>query len=145
VLNVGVVGLRYWGSNFLRVLVDMEATRVSRICDLNATRMAQFARRYPRSRAHRPLTRPDGGRLPRRDRPGEARLHALRPGVAKPGRDGKHTFVQNPLAPSSEQVQALLDAAATSNVVLMTGQTFLYSPPLKQGARVPLSSLVTRS
>ena len=40
-LNVGVVGLGYWGPNLLRVLVEMEATRVSRICDLDATRLAQ--------------------------------------------------------------------------------------------------------
>jgi predicted dehydrogenase len=130
VLNVGVVGLGYWGPNLLRVLVDMEATRVSRICDLDATRLAQFARRYPGAE---PTVRFD-------DLMEDDSLDAIV--LATPVYThfdlasqslaaGKHTFVEKPLAPSSEQVQALLDASAAANVVLMTGQTFLYSPPVR--------------
>ena len=130
VLNVGVVGLGYWGPNLLRVLVDMEATRVSRICDLDATRLAQFARRYPGAeptvRFH-DLMEDDSLDAIVLATPVYTHFDLASQSLAA----GKHTFVEKPLAPSSEQVQALLDAAAAANIVLMTGQTFLYSPPVR--------------
>ena len=121
-LNVGVVGLGYWGPNLLRVLVDMEATRVSRICDLDAKRLAQFAR--PVSRGRSPPSDFD-------DLLEDDALDAIV--IATPvfthfelaSRSlaaGKHTFVEKPLAPSSERgADAARDAAAAADVVLMCG------------------------
>jgi predicted dehydrogenase len=129
-LNVGVVGLGYWGPNLLRVLVDMEATRVSRICDLDAARLAQFARRYPGAEASvcfDDLLEDDSLDAIVLATPVHTHFDLASRSLAA----GKHTFVEKPLAPSSEQVQTLLEAAEAVNVVLMTGQTFLYSPPVR--------------
>jgi predicted dehydrogenase len=129
-LNVGVVGLGYWGPNLLRVLVDMEGARVSRICDLDATRLAEFARRYPTADATACFD----------DLLADDSLDAIvlatpvntHYGLASRSLStGKHTFVEKPLAPSSEQAQALVDIAAENDAVLMTGQTFLYSPAVR--------------
>ena len=130
VLNVGLVGLGYWGPNLLRVLMDMEATRVSRICDLDATRLAQFARRYPGAEptvCFHDLLEDDSLDAIVLATPVYTHFDLASRSLAA----GKHTFVEKPLAPSSEQVQTLLDAAAAADVVLMTGQTFLYSPPVR--------------
>jgi predicted dehydrogenase len=43
---------------------------------------------------------------------------------------GKHTFIEKPLAASSEQALDLIDRAERANRVLMPGHTFLYSPPV---------------
>jgi predicted dehydrogenase len=43
---------------------------------------------------------------------------------------GKHTFVEKPLAPSSAEAQDLLLLAASRQMALMCGHTFLYSPPV---------------
>jgi predicted dehydrogenase len=129
-LNVGVVGLGYWGPNLLRVLVDMQNVHVGHICDLDEDRVGQYARRYPSAR---PTTRFD-------DLLEDEALDAVV--LATPVYThfelasqsmaaGKHTFVEKPLAPSSEQSQALIDTAEENSLVLMTGQTFLYSPPVR--------------
>jgi predicted dehydrogenase len=41
---------------------------------------------------------------------------------------GKHVFVEKPLAHSSEQAEAMMEAASLQGLVLMPGHTFLYSP-----------------
>jgi predicted dehydrogenase len=43
---------------------------------------------------------------------------------------GKHTFVEKPLAASSDEVDELLRLAGDRGLVLMCGHTFLYSPPV---------------
>ena len=129
-LNVGLVGLGYWGPNLLRVLLDMEDINVSRICDLDSRRLGRFARRYPSAR---PTTRFE--ELVEDDAldaiviatPVYTHFELASCSIAA----GKHTFVEKPLAPSSEQVQALVDLASEQRVVLMAGQTFVYSPPVR--------------
>jgi predicted dehydrogenase len=44
---------------------------------------------------------------------------------------GKHTFVEKPLAPSTAEADALIALAARRDLALMSGLTFLYSPPVK--------------
>ena len=43
---------------------------------------------------------------------------------------GKHTFVEKPLAASSEEAAELVRLARRAGRVLMPGHTFLYSPPV---------------
>lgn len=45
---------------------------------------------------------------------------------------GKHTFVEKPMANSSEECEELIDIAQKKGVVLMAGHTFLYSPAVKK-------------
>jgi len=49
-LNVGVIGLGYWGPNLLRVLADDPAVEVRWICDRDPERLARFHRRHPLAR-----------------------------------------------------------------------------------------------
>jgi predicted dehydrogenase len=44
--------------------------------------------------------------------------------------NGKHVFVEKPLAGSAAEAQALRELAAANELVLMPGHTFLYSPPV---------------
>jgi predicted dehydrogenase len=44
---------------------------------------------------------------------------------------GKHTFVEKPLALSTDHADALIELAEREGVVLMSGLTFLYSPPVR--------------
>lgn len=45
---------------------------------------------------------------------------------------GKHTFVEKPLAASSEQCEELITLAKKQGLVLMVGHTFLHSPAVKK-------------
>jgi predicted dehydrogenase len=45
---------------------------------------------------------------------------------------GKHTFIEKPMASSSEQCAELVEIAKQKGLVLMVGHTFLYSPAVRK-------------
>jgi predicted dehydrogenase len=129
-LNVAVVGLGYWGPNLLRVLFELDNVDVGYICDLDADRLARFAKRYPSAHATRDLDRVLA------DRDVDAVV------IATPVfshfnlasrclRAGKHVFVEKPLASSSAEANELLELADETDRVIMCGHTFLYSPAVR--------------
>ena len=130
-LRAAVVGLGYWGPSLLRVLADLEDVEVAWICDLDDDRVRRFLRRYPSVRG---TTRLD-------DVLDDASVDAVF--VATPVythydiasrslRAGKHTFVEKPLAPSSGEVDDLIELADAGELLVMCGHTFVYSPPVRR-------------
>ncbi|HYV16560.1 MAG TPA: Gfo/Idh/MocA family oxidoreductase [Conexibacter sp.] len=129
-LGVAVVGLGYWGPNLLRVLAELPDVEVRWMCDLDPTRLERFSRRYPAVRTTRSLD----------DVLADDGVHAV--AIATPVwthfdlasrclEAGRHTFVEKPLAPSSEEADGLLMAAEDRGLALMCGHTFLYSPAVR--------------
>jgi predicted dehydrogenase len=134
-LNVGVIGLGYWGPNLLRVLADDTAVDVSWICDRDRERLTRFHRRYP---ATRPTARvedvledPDVEAVVIAT-PVFTHFDLASASLAA----AKHTFVEKPLAPSHALADELIDRAAHAQRVLMCGHTFLYSPPVRAVKRL---------
>ena len=128
-LRVGLVGLGNWGPNRLRVLVENEAVDLAYMCDLDTEILARFSRRYPNVT---PTTRFE-------ELLEDPELDAVV--IATPVfshfdfasqsmEAGKHTFVEKPLAASTEQAEELIALARSHSVVLRCGHTFLYSPPV---------------
>jgi predicted dehydrogenase len=126
---MGIVGLGYWGPNLMRVLAEVPDVEVTHVCDLDEQRLRQVAHRYP---AVRPTTC-------YADLLEDPELDAVL--IATPVfthfqlasaalRAGKHTFVEKPLAPSSSEADELIELAEESDLRLMCGHTFLYSPPV---------------
>jgi predicted dehydrogenase len=134
-ISVGVVGLGYWGPNLLRGLLELPDMDVAYICDKDEERLSALSRRHP-------------GAAPTasyEDLLGDERLDAIL--IATPVfthfelaaaslRAGKHTFVEKPLAPSTAQATQLIGLAAERDLRLMCGQTFLYSPPVREVKRL---------
>lgn len=129
-LQIGVVGLGYWGPNLLRALVEVEDANVKYLCDVDAERLERYARRYP---AVTPTAYVD-------DILNDPEIDAVI--IATPVfthydlamrslTAGKHTFVEKPLAPSVGEAEELIAAAAERGLLLMCGLTFLYSPPVQ--------------
>jgi predicted dehydrogenase len=105
------------------------------ICDLDEQRLASFSRRYP---AAAPTSR-------YQDLLDDPEVAAIL--IATPVfthfelalaalQAGKHTFVEKPLAPSAADAGELIALARERNLRLMCGQTFLYSPPVKEVKRL---------
>jgi predicted dehydrogenase len=129
-LEVGVVGLGYWGPNLLRALAEMPSVRLRWLCDLDEQLLDKFGRRYPS-----PSRTTEVERLlddPELDAVVLATPVYTHFDLASRALDaGKHTFVEKPLAPSSELATELLTRAEARGRVLMCGHTFLYSPPVR--------------
>jgi predicted dehydrogenase len=117
------------------VLVEHADVDVRWICDLDPLRLAHMGRRYPAIRATADLD------AVLEDPEVNAVLlatpvfthHEL---ASRCLQAGKHTFVEKPLAPSSELAQELIALATERGLVLMCGHTFLYSPPVRAVRRL---------
>jgi predicted dehydrogenase len=128
-VRISVVGLGYWGPNLLRNLVETEAAEVVRICDTRPERLLPFARRYPAiasSTRYADVLADEDVEAVVIATPVQTHYHL----AASALEEGKHVFVEKPLAASSEEARGLVDLAEEMERVLMPGHTFLYSPPV---------------
>jgi predicted dehydrogenase len=135
VLNLGVIGLGYWGPNLLRVLADDPTVEITWICDRDPDRLARFHRRHP-------LAQTTAHMDPVLEDPGVDAVVIATPIcthydlAAASLSAGKHTFIEKPLAPSVAQADELIALADRVDRLLMCGHTFLYSPPVRAVRRM---------
>ena len=127
--GVGVVGLGYWGPNWVRNLHQSQAARRIVGCDLDQKRRTHVSQLYSdletTSRFEDLLN----------DDEIEGIVVATPVGthyaMAKRALDaGKSVLVEKPLATSSEEASDLVKTAREKNLVLMVGHTFEYSAPV---------------
>jgi predicted dehydrogenase len=134
-VGVAVVGLGGWGSNLLGVLGDNFDVQVRWICDLDTSRLAKFRHRHPSARVTTRLDRI-------LDDPGtDAVVFATPVGThydmaMRALAGGKHVFVQAPLATSAELADDLVILGHERSRIVMCGDTFLYSPPVRSVRRM---------
>jgi predicted dehydrogenase len=130
IVRVGVVGLGYWGPNLARNLVALPGVELAWCCDASEERRERLASAYRSTRfaAEIDLLLED----PELDAivlatpvPSHAQL-ARRVLAA-----GKHCFVEKPLAQSTPDAEAALDAARKANRVLMVGHLLEYHPGVR--------------
>lgn len=128
-VRIAVVGLGYWGPNLVRNLHEVAAAEVIAVCDMRQEALNAICRRYPSVET----TTSFDSLLENRS------IEAI--AIATPISShyelaaaaleaGKHVFVEKPLASSSEEALRLIELAQGSDLVLMPGHTFLYSPPV---------------
>jgi protoporphyrinogen oxidase/predicted dehydrogenase len=128
-VRIAVVGVGYWGPNLVRNLVESPRFEIAHVCDLRPGALEQIAGRYPGT--------PCTARFEDVLRDDDVEAVAIATPVsthyalaAAALEAGKHTFVEKPLAGSSDQVLELIESAEQRDLVLMPGHTFLYSPPV---------------
>ncbi len=134
-LAVGVVGLGYWGPNLLRGLMELPEVEVRYICDLDGERLATLGRRCPSATAtdrYEDLLLDDGLDAIVIATPVFTHFELAAAALDA----GKHTFVEKPFAPSTAQAGELMELADERDLRLMCGQTFLYSPPVREVKRL---------
>jgi predicted dehydrogenase len=129
-LKVGLVGLGYWGPNLQRVFSELPGVEVTWICDLDRDRLNRFRRRTPEARTtDRYEDLLEDGELDAIiiATPVDTHYELARQSIDA----GKHTYVEKPLASSSERADDLLLSAEKAGLALMCGHTFTYSPPVR--------------
>lgn len=126
-IGTAVVGYGYWGPNVVRNIIERPEFRLHALCELDEGRATVFSRRHPDVRVESQyeailndesidaicIATPPQTHY-------ELALAALEA--------GKHVLVEKPLAKHAEQARALIKRARDTNLVLMPGHTFVYSP-----------------
>lgn len=130
-LNVGVVGLGYWGPNLVRNLRSLPDCRVKTVCDLSEDRLRHIRSLYPEVAAETDFQRmiddPDIHAVVIAT---AVRLHF--PMAKASLLAGKHTLIEKPMAASTAQCEELVEIARQKGLTLMVGHTFLYSAPVRK-------------
>ena len=130
-LHVGVIGCGYWGPNLIRNFIQLKESDVSRVADLDESRLAHMKMLYPTVNTTTDY----------RELISDPEIHIV--AVATPVRShykmaseaisaGKHVFVEKPLAASVSEAEDLVAQAEAKNVKLMVGHTFLYTAAVKK-------------
>jgi predicted dehydrogenase len=127
-LKIGLIGLGYWGPNLARVLNQSLRCEFTACCDLDSGKIEKITRQYPNLRG---FTRVEDLLDSDVDAVVIATPISTHHELASQALQwGKHVFVEKPLADSSEKSKELVELAQTLDRTLMTGHTFVYSPPV---------------
>ena len=130
-IRIGVIGYGYWGPNLVRNFAEAKGSRMVRICDARAERLALAAKRYPGVQIGEDpseliratdvdavvIATPVSSHFP-------LALEALRA--------GKHVLVEKPLASTSAQALQLIDEAERRRLTLLVDHTFVYTGAVRQ-------------
>ncbi len=130
-VKIGVVGCGYWGPNLIRNLRQSPDCQLKVICDASESRLNHMRRLHP-----------DVATTTRyQELLDDAELDAIV--VATPVRFhyemakaalgvGKHVFVEKPIARTESEAEELVAIASRTDLLLMVGHTFLFSPAVRR-------------
>jgi predicted dehydrogenase len=135
VVNVGIVGLGYWGTNLLRTFTKTPGARVTDLCDLDTAALGKHADANPGVRTGSDfaalLARPDVDAVLLATPP--SRHHAMALAAL---RAGKHVWVEKPLALAATEGRELVEVAGAAGRILFVDETFLYDPLVREMKRL---------
>jgi predicted dehydrogenase len=130
-VQVGVVGLGYWGPNLARNFDRLPAAALRWICDGSEDARARWAPQFPSSRVSGDLD----------ELLADPELDAVAVATHVPSHAavairvleaGKHVFVEKPLAQSVAEAERVVAAAADARRTLMVGHLLEYHPGVEK-------------
>ncbi|HLK34399.1 MAG TPA: Gfo/Idh/MocA family oxidoreductase [Terriglobales bacterium] len=127
----GVIGYGYWGPNIVRNLHSLTGARLEAVCDINRLSLRRAAQDYPRLQ----LTQDAREVLcsPQIDAVAIVTPVWTHFALAKTAlQNGKHIFVEKPLATTSGQAEELVELAEKKHLKLMVDHTFLFTEAVKK-------------
>ncbi len=126
---IAVIGSGYWGKNLVRNFHQLGALKL--VCDKNDTVLEDFKKQYPNVDVCSAFT----DVLGRNDikgiaisTPAETHFNLAREALS----DGKHVFVEKPLALTVEEGQQLIKLAEQKQLILMVGHILHYHPAVNK-------------
>jgi predicted dehydrogenase len=126
-IRVGLIGFGRWGANLARCAAAHADYRLSAICDLSVERLQAAAHIHPGSRLEtdwRTLIADPGLDALLLATPAASHFRLGHAALCA----GKHVMVEKPIARTSQEVAALIEAAERRCLVLMTDHTYVFSP-----------------
>jgi len=134
-MRIGVIGTGYWGRNIVRNLQRQRDVDSLVVCDQNPQALGAIAAAFPTVE-----TIPETSKF--LADPDLAGVFVVTPPETHYEMGcrvldaGKHLYIEKPFVTRTEHAQDLVERAATGSLQLMSGHTFLYSPPVREVKRI---------
>jgi predicted dehydrogenase len=130
-ITVGVIGCGYWGPLLVRNFRGLPYCHLKAVCDADIARVKHVCALYPDlegvTASQQLITACDIDAVviatPVKSHYPLAKASLLA---------GKHTFIEKPIAASSQECEELIDIAQRQGLILMVDHTFLYSAPVRK-------------
>lgn len=130
-VSIGIVGLGYWGPNWLRNFAMLEGAELRWGCDLSKDRTTKFARQYPAVRFTQNID--DLLKDPSLDAIVIATPTSSHfPLALKALKAGKHVLIEKPMTSTIAEATKLLAAAKTAKKLILTDHTFAYTAAVQK-------------
>ncbi len=128
-IKIGLVGAGYWGKNLIRNIMESKEAALNIVCDIDKAKLTKVKKRYPGVKITTNYLNLVN------DKSIDAVVistnvnshHNL---AKKAIKNGKHVFVEKPMADTVERAEELVELVNKNKLTLMVGHTFLYSPPV---------------
>jgi predicted dehydrogenase len=130
-MNLAVIGCGYWGPNLIRNFIGLPDCRVKWVCDVDPKRLSHMKQLYPAVstvESLEPILEDKETEVVVIATP----VHLHYDLASRSLQAGKHTFIEKPMARTSEQCYELIRLAEAKKLTLMVGHTFIYSAPVRR-------------
>lgn len=137
-VSVGVVGLGYWGPNWLRNFASIEGCELSFGCDLSKDRLTKFARQYPATKftqSYKELLKKDGPEAIVIATPTSTHFPLAKAALEA----GKHVLVEKPMTGTTKEAEELVRIAKKAKKHLLVDHTFAYTGAVTRIAEIAAS------
>lgn len=124
-VNVAVVGVGYWGPNFVRIMDELADAKLVAVCDSDAKKFEKMGSLYPHVKFTTDLDSlvADGSIDAVVVATGSDTHYAISRRFLEAG---KHVLVEKPIALKSSDAEHLIELAAKKNRVLLVGHLLRY-------------------
>jgi predicted dehydrogenase len=129
--KVAVVGLGYWGPNYVRVLAELAEAEPAYACDLDEARFESVRVRHPGlgfTTSLDEVLADDSVEAVVVSTPTSTHTDVALAALEA----GKHVLCEKPLAQTVAECDRLIEAAERTGRVLMVGHTFIFNPAVQR-------------
>lgn len=130
IIRIGVIGSGYWGPNLIRNFVEIPASEVVGVADLDQKRLVNICERFPQVQ----VTTNDyhdffqmGLNAAVIATPPDTHYRITRDCLEH----GLHVLIEKPITLNSNDAYSLMRVASRKNLTLMVGHTFEYNPAVR--------------
>ena len=130
-INVGVIGIGYWGPNLIRNFIAHPETQVALCCDLKKERLDHIVNVYPFLKTTKNLeevVKDSSIDLIVICTPVFTHYEIAKSALNQ----GKHVLIEKPMTATSEQAEELVNIAAGKGLKIFVDHTFLYTGAVRK-------------
>lgn len=130
-MDIGVIGVGYWGLNYLRVFSELKSCRVIKCSDLDNNLLDIVKEKYPLIQTcnnYEDISKDPKIKAVCVSTPASAHYEIVKNCLL----NNKHVLVEKPFTIKSEEAEELIGIAREKKRVVMVGHTYLYNLSIKK-------------